>query len=161
MLVHVELNGKEHEVEVQPGQDGQILVRIGDRTIPILAEQLPEDGLSMLVDGESLTAYRTGNTLYMSGYQYEVHADDPLKKELVRSTGFDRNEDIVTAAMPGNVKRILKAEGDSVVAGEGVVVLEAMKMENELQAPRDGTVRQIFVTEGASVEAGALLFELE
>lgn len=160
MLVHVELNDNEYEVNVENGPDGTLLVTLDDRTISVEAEQLPEDGLSLLINGESLTAYRTGRTLYMSGYQYEVHADDPLKKELIRSSGFDRNEDAVMAAMPGNVKRILKSEGDDVLTGEGILVLEAMKMENEMVAPRDGTIRQIFVSEGETVEAGTILFEL-
>lgn len=161
MLVHVELNGNEYEVEVQPTADGQLRVQLGDKTLTIQANQLPEDGISMLVDGESLTAYKTGDTLYMSGFQYDVKADDPLKKELVRSSGFVRNEAVVTAAMPGNVKRILKTEGNAVSAGEGILVLEAMKMENEIGAPMEGTIRQIFVQEGEVVETGAILFELE
>ncbi|MBI4486549.1 MAG: acetyl-CoA carboxylase biotin carboxyl carrier protein subunit, partial [Acidobacteria bacterium] len=61
------------------------------------------------------------------------------------------------AAMPGKVVRVLASPGDVVHAGQGLIVLEAMKMENELRAPRDGTVTAVHVREGISVDAGTLL----
>jgi biotin carboxyl carrier protein len=63
--------------------------------------------------------------------------------------------------MPGRVVRVLVAPGDAVAARQGVVVIEAMKMENELRAPRGGTVRDVLVAEGALVEANAVLVVLE
>lgn len=161
MLVTVELNGVETEVEIQPDENGILQVRFSGKSFPVEARPLPEGGMTMLVNGESLTAYRTGHTLYLSGYQYEIKTDDPLKKELIRSSGFDQREGAVLAAMPGNVKKILKQEGDPVEAGDGVVVLEAMKMENEMEAPKSGRVRALFVEEGQAVEGGAILFEID
>ncbi len=161
MIVSVELNGVETEVDIQPDENGSLQVRFNGKCFPVEALHLPEGGLSMLVNGESLTAFRTGPTLYLSGFQYEVRTEDPLKKELIRSSGFDQREGAVLAAMPGNVKKILKQEGDAVEAGDGVVVLEAMKMENEMEAPKAGRVRALFVEEGQAVENGALLFEIE
>lgn len=67
----------------------------------------------------------------------------------------------LVAPMPGKVVRVLVAAGDEVGARQGLVVVEAMKMENELRAGRAGRVREIAVVEGASVEAGALLVVLE
>ena len=67
----------------------------------------------------------------------------------------------IVAPMPGRVVRILAAVGQEVQAGQGVVVIEAMKMENEVRAPRGGLVREVSVEEGASVEAGALLAVVE
>jgi len=63
----------------------------------------------------------------------------------------------LTAPMPGKVIRLLVEAGQAVVASQGLVVIEAMKMENELRAPRAGTVREVHVREGQAVEAGALL----
>jgi biotin carboxyl carrier protein len=63
----------------------------------------------------------------------------------------------IKAPMPGRVVRVLVAAGDRVKARQGVVVVEAMKMENELRAPRDGTVKDIAVAPGAAVESGAVL----
>ena len=63
----------------------------------------------------------------------------------------------LTAPMPGRVVRVLEATGAEVVAGQGLVVIEAMKMENELKSPRAGRVLEVAVREGQAVEAGALL----
>jgi len=161
MQVLVEVNDREVLVEVSRRADGRLQVAFEGKSVDVTAERLPEGGLSLLVDGESLTAFLHGDTLYLSGYQYDIRADDPLKKELLRTSGFERHAGSVTAAMPGNVKKILKSVGDEVAAGEGVLVLEAMKMENELEAPKDGVIREIYVTEGQSVEAGAPLFDID
>ena len=67
----------------------------------------------------------------------------------------------VTAPMPGKVVRVLGKVGEAVSAHQPLIVVEAMKMENELRAERDAVVSQILVSEGTSVEAGALLVELE
>jgi biotin carboxyl carrier protein len=66
----------------------------------------------------------------------------------------------ILAPMPGRVVRVLVAAGDQVDARQPVVVVEAMKMENELRAPRDGIVAEVLVREGALVEAGALLLTI-
>jgi biotin carboxyl carrier protein len=63
--------------------------------------------------------------------------------------------------MPGKVVRVLVKPGDTVKGRQGIVVVEAMKMENELRAPRDAKVRQVPVVEGQSVEAGAVLVVLD
>jgi biotin carboxyl carrier protein len=67
----------------------------------------------------------------------------------------------ITAPMPGRVVKVLAPEGTEVTRGDGIIVLEAMKMENELKAPRDGTVGEISVQEGQGVEGGALLATIE
>lgn len=67
----------------------------------------------------------------------------------------------LTAPMPGKVVRVLVKPGDLVSARQGVVVVEAMKMENELRAPRSGTIAEVRVSEGASVEANTVLVVLE
>ena len=67
----------------------------------------------------------------------------------------------IAAPMPGKLIRILVDEGAEVAAGDGLVVIEAMKMENELRAPRGGKVKQVAVQEGQAVEAGALLVVVE
>jgi biotin carboxyl carrier protein len=69
----------------------------------------------------------------------------------------DRISVAIKAPMPGRVVRVLVAVGDRVTARQGVVVIEAMKMENELRTPRDGTIEEIKVAPGATVESGAVL----
>ena len=70
-------------------------------------------------------------------------------------------EGVVTAPMPGKILRILVKEGDEVKTGQGLLVLEAMKMENEIPAPKDGVVKKILVKEGDTVDTGQALMELE
>jgi len=69
-------------------------------------------------------------------------------------------EGVVTAPMPGKILRILVKEGDQVKTGQGLLVLEAMKMENEIPAPKDGVVKKILVKEGDTVDTGQPLIEL-
>jgi pyruvate carboxylase subunit B len=63
--------------------------------------------------------------------------------------------------MPGKIVRLIAGRGAAVKAGECLLVMEAMKMENEIRAPRDGVVRDVLVTEGQAVETGALLILVE
>jgi biotin carboxyl carrier protein len=67
----------------------------------------------------------------------------------------------VVATMPGRVVRVLVAVGDRVAAGQAVVVLEAMKMENEMRAPKEGVVREVRATPGAAIDAGAVLVVID
>ena len=67
----------------------------------------------------------------------------------------------VVAPMPGTILKVNKAEGDSVKAGDVVLVLEAMKMENEITAPADGVIASLSLTEGSTVAGGDLLFEVK
>ena len=67
----------------------------------------------------------------------------------------------VSAPMPGTILRVNKAAGDQVKAGEAVVVLEAMKMENDISSPKDGVIKSIAVNKGDTVASGQFLFEVE
>jgi biotin carboxyl carrier protein len=84
-----------------------------------------------------------------------------------RATGVDRTGDTqrgpvnVAAPMPGRIVKVLVNEGDTVAARQGVVIVEAMKMENEVRAPRTGTVKEVRVAQGALVEARTVLVVIE
>lgn len=98
--------------------------------------QLPHVDLSVVVDGQR----------HARGRQSRAGGD---------------GEQRVTAPMPGRVLRVLVKPGDKVAHRQGLLVVEAMKMENELTAPKAGTVTEVAITEGASVEAGRLLVVIE
>jgi pyruvate carboxylase subunit B len=103
-------------------------------------------------------------TLWVDGYRFEVEALDERTRTIrdisAANTGPSGPAPVV-APMPGLIVRINVAVGDKVEAGQGVVVMEAMKMENELRATGAGTVKSIEVAAGMAVEKGAVLVSLE
>ncbi|MGH7604011.1 MAG: biotin/lipoyl-containing protein [Gemmatimonadaceae bacterium] len=103
-------------------------------------------------------------TLWIDGYRFEVEAlDDRTRaiRALSAATAGPSGPAPIKAPMPGLIVRINVKPGDTVEAGQGVVVMEAMKMENELRATSAGTVKSVEVAPGAAVEKGALLVALE
>jgi acetyl/propionyl-CoA carboxylase alpha subunit len=101
--------------------------------------------------------------LSLGGYRFEVEALNERARairDMARAATAASGPAPLRAPMPGLVTRLLVAAGDTVAAGQGLVVMEAMKMENELRSPSAGTVRSIAVAPGTAVEKGALLIEL-
>lgn len=89
---------------------------------------------------------------------YAINMTDPVQQLLEQATGAGaKGEAALESAMPGKVQRILVEVGDEVEADQGLVVLVAMKMENELTSPKAGVVKEILVKEGDNVDGGAPL----
>jgi biotin carboxyl carrier protein len=103
-------------------------------------------------------------TLWVDGYRFETEALDERTRairDVSAANAAPSGPAPILAPMPGLVIRISVNPGDQVEAGQGVVVMEAMKMENELRATTAGTVKAVKVVPGTAVERGALLVELE
>ncbi len=103
-------------------------------------------------------------TLWLDGHRFDVEALDERTRAINERSGASAKATgpaPVVAPMPGLIVRINAAIGDVVGAGQGLVVMEAMKMENELRAQSAGKVKNILVTPGTAVEKGTLLIELE
>ena len=135
----------------------------GDPVEPSAADIVEvEPGVYSVIAGlESWEGRVTANEISMGGYRFQFEIDDPRQwKRSSHAAGVHGRESI-TAAMPGKVVRVLVAVGDEVAAGQGIVVVEAMKMQNELKARRDGRVVAIQVGENDSVDAGAILATIE
>ena len=102
-------------------------------------------------------------TLWVDGYRFEVEALDERTRairDLSAANAAPTGPAPIIAPMPGMIVRVNVSVGDRVEAGQGIVVMEAMKMENELRATAAGTVNSVNVTSGTAVEKGALLVEL-
>lgn len=103
-------------------------------------------------------------TLWLGGYRFDVEALDE-RTRAIRDLDVERNVTSgpapLLAPMPGLVVRVLVEEGATVQTGQGLVVMEAMKMENELRAAAPSVVKRIHASAGAAVEKGALLIEME
>lgn len=121
------------------------------------------DVLTLLIDRSSweagLVSTEEGWDVEVLGMRHALEVADPRRKALRMAAGGEAS--VVRSPMPGRVVRVLVSPGDVVKKGSPLVVVEAMKMENELKAPKDGTVRKVQVGPGALVEAKATLVELE
>lgn len=139
-------------------EDGSV-----DRTIELDTIR-PEPGvLNLMYGGRSIEAgivpFDEGVEVDIRGLSHEVAVVDPRRKAL--RTGAASAGGSVKTQMPGRVVRVLVEPGATVEKGTPLVVVEAMKMENEIKSPRDGVVSRIAVSEGDLVEARAVLVELD
>jgi biotin carboxyl carrier protein len=154
----------EVRVEVRAEANGHWTVAVDDREYRVDAATLGRpDVLSVIVNGRQATqsVRSLGNGLYdVDGVELKVI--DPRSRALGEATQQGAADTFeATAYMPGRVVAVLAAEGDEVASGQGVVVLEAMKMETEVVAPRAGTVTALHVAEGDAVAVGEALFDLD
>ncbi len=139
----------------------------GEEIGPDLNGVLLEDGtLSLLIGGRSYTIGRdrAGEQIeiQVGPHRYTVEISDPrsLRSRRGRGASSDGPRKI-TAPMPGKVVRILVPVGTEVEAGQGIIVIEAMKMQNELKSPKKGMVKRIMAVEGARVNPGDALAIVE
>ena len=156
----------EREIEVTRVEDGYRVELDGASHVVDSIGSGP-GARSLLIDGRQwdLGVRSNGNGRYTvdSGESsLELEVLDPLSHlaESAHAGDGPSGAARVTAYMPGRVVAVLLAEGDEVEPGQGVVVLEAMKMENEIESDRVGTVGKIFVEPGQAVEGGDPLFEI-
>ena len=138
-------------------------LRLGDDE-PIEVEVTrPGSGMTLLVGGHSYDVGviddEDGFEVDVRGFPHSVGVIDPRRKALRTAGGAGGG--IVKTQMPGRIVRLLVEEGTEVAKGEPMLVVEAMKMENEIKAPRDGVVKRFAVAPGDLVEAKAVLVELE
>ena len=157
-------SGDDLEVEVQR-HGGGYRVRLGDRWIEADFAKVGQYVHSLrLEDGRqySLVHHAEGNTheISIGGAKISVEIIDPLAAKRGGRDDEMGSGGIVKALMPGRVVRVLVSKGEAVRKGAGLLILEAMKMENEIQAPADGTVDELFVEPGQTVEAGAQLVHI-
>jgi biotin carboxyl carrier protein len=118
--------------------------------------------MSLVIDGRQYRCILDGDAVIIDGQRYSFEVDDP--RSLAgrrRGTGSPSGPRAVKSPMPGRVIRVLVAAGDLVEEHQGVVVIEAMKMQNELKSPKTGRVARIAVGSGDTVGAGETLAIIE
>ena len=116
---------------------------------------------SVIADGCSYEVAVMGPEVEVDGVQVRVELEDPRKWNPAGASRRGEGLEAIKAPMPGKVVRVLVAPGDEVVAKQGLVVVEAMKMQNEMKAPRAGRVASVAVKENEAVNAGSVLLMLE
>jgi biotin carboxyl carrier protein len=154
---------EETPIEVER-HEGSYRVKLGDRWV--IADLVAAGGVYSLrlEDGRqfSLAHHRDGTTarITIGASRLDIEIFNPLA--LRRKSGDDQlgAGGIIKAPMPGRIAKVLVEKGASVQRGVGLLILEAMKMENEIPAPADGVIDEIFVKAGDTVESGADLVHL-
>jgi biotin carboxyl carrier protein len=126
-----------------------------------------DDAISFLFTGKSymmdVVPAKDGYTIF-TGNSYRnivIHNDESLLHESLKSGGAMGDADKLVAGMPGKISKIFVQPGQRVETGKPILIMEAMKMENEMRAQNDCVIKELHVSEGASVESGALLVTFE
>jgi biotin carboxyl carrier protein len=170
------LDDTEHIITVQDNDDDNhgYTVELDGRVYHVDAHAMPSEIVSALIDNKSydLDLEKTNPHDSLDGrlgvrvrgrVVYLEMLDERRKKmKDAQMTRFSESGLVrIVSPMPGKILRVLAKEGQSVKEGDGLVVVEAMKMENELRAPRDGTVKSILAKPGDSVDSSALLMTID
>ncbi len=163
MTYEITIEGTTRVVEVEPAGEGLLRVSVdGVARLVDLLRPSPE-AWQMLIDGQSWEAgcvpSAGGYLVDIRGVSTQVDVVDPRRRPLRLSAGAGGG--LVSAQMPGRVVKILAVVGTAVKKGEPVLVLEAMKMENEIKSPVNGVVAELLVAEGQAVEAGTKLVRID
>ena len=165
MTYEILIDGKPFKLELSR-VDGRWQCKLDGKEVAIDAVMPRRDVLSILVDGQAFEIKRersaTDLHLWVGPVRYEAVLRDPRSLTSRRGSGLgDDGPRKLVAPMPGKVVRVLVREGDEVDAGQGRVVVEAMKMQNEIKSPKKGTVRKLVASAGAAVNAGDVLVVVE
>ncbi|MBK7934630.1 MAG: hypothetical protein KA956_06470 [Pyrinomonadaceae bacterium] len=168
MKLQAEIDGEKHEVEI--GRDGRLVTATVDGREYKLDVSEPEKEVLLVKNANKVSQVfvspKAGSVsefgVTIHGQALDVEIIDPKR---LRGAGDDHDSidglAEIKTAMPGKVVRILVELGADVEKGDGIIVVEAMKMQNELKSPKDGTVKEIRAAEGQTVNAGEVLVVIE
>lgn len=173
MIYQIKIEDRTYQVQLTPGNgDGNwhcVLRENGEghgREFDLDARETQPGVLSLLLEGQSYEIRReadpAGVAVTLDNRRYAAEVGDPrsLRARRVTSDG-GKGPQKITAPMPGKIVRIHAVEGTEVEPGQGILVIEAMKMQNELKSPKKGVVRKILVREGMATNAGEVLAIVE
>ncbi|MCU1312925.1 MAG: biotin/lipoyl attachment domain protein [Acidobacteriaceae bacterium] len=165
MRLDVEVDGSVRQLELEHDGAGYV-IRTAGRAIPAELCELMPGVLSLLMEGRSFRCVHVQSPdermIAVGGQQYRVAVMDPRSlRERRKRSGVGNGKLLIKASIPGRVARVLVAAGDEVAAHQAILVIEAMKMQNELKAARDGRVAEVRVAAGETVAAGQVLAILE
>jgi len=165
MVYDVMVGGKPHRLELEKVDSGW-KCRLDGNEIRVDAVLPCRDVLSLLVDGRAYEVKReqtpTDLHMWVGSTRFAVELRDPRSLRARQGSAQDeKGPRKIVAPMPGRVVRLLAAEQSEVEAGQGIIVVEAMKMQNEIKSPKKGIVKKIVAATGAAVNAGDVLAIVE
>lgn len=168
MKLKAELAGQEHELVIQ--REGEtVLAQVDGRAYELQLHRAPA-GEYLLLSGTRVHNCRVENrpqqpeqfVVHAGVRNYQIKVVDPRRLSRSQSSGAHQHGSAeIIASMPGKVVRLLVEVGARVEAGAGIMVVEAMKMQNEMKAPKAGVVVSLNIEEGATVNAGDVLAVIE
>lgn len=163
MKLEIEIAGKTRVVEYTPGATE---AKLDGKPVAVNAQVLRPGVLSLEIAGRTWRAVLEDSAaepaILLNNARLPYQINDPRSLQARRAhTGAAAGPKTLKASMPGRVVRVLTAKGEAVEAGQGIVVIEAMKMQNELKSPKSGKVADLRVTPGDTVSAGDVLAVIE
>jgi len=158
----VDSNGKEKSVKFT----GPETVQIGDREYSYHLEEINEYYYILRINNRvfrvnRVSGEKNSHLLLIDGRYVETEVRTNLEqkaRQVLSNVKQKNHHSLIRSPMPGMVLSLKKNAGDEVAQGESIMILEAMKMENDIKSPFSGTIREIYVSERSAVEKGAKLF---
>ncbi len=170
MLYDVTIDGKSYRLELARAE-GRWLCRLDGREEQVDAVLARPDVLSLRIRNQvyeiklervgAADDYNNDLQVWVGNVRFSCELRDPRALRTRARATDDHGPRKLTAPMSGKVVRVLAREGDTVEAGAGVLVLEAMKMQNEIKSPKKGTIQKMLAAEGLAVNAGDVLAIVE
>jgi acetyl/propionyl-CoA carboxylase alpha subunit len=163
VTVWLEIGGKKQRVDLPSGVAGGVMdCSIDGRVVTVDVRLLEPGVMSLLIAGRQYRCVLDGDAVVIGGRRFGFAVEDPRSLQGRRGAGAGaEGPRPVKAPMPGRVVRLLVAVGDTVDEGQGVVVIEAMKMQNELKSPKAGKVVKVGAAVGDTVGSGDVLVVVE
>jgi len=157
------LDNEEFRLTLEEKRENNIQVTVGQKKYRVSTEFLSANELLLNVNGKIYNIIIDFNSscysVYVKGRFFKI--EKKLASQTLRAQKIRLRKRDVKTSMPGRIVKILLHEGDRVKEGEAVLVLEAMKMENEIKSPQSGVIKKIGPKAGSYVEGGFLLFSVE
>lgn len=161
MKLEVIVDGASAALEVNGGRFRYAPEKGGAIERQFSMEPLFPGSYSVLIGNRSYEVVVAGGQIRVNGRAFQVEVFDPREMRGRKSAAGGEGRQNIAALMPGKVVRVLVAAGDAVAAGQGLVVVEAMKMQNEMKSPNAGRVIEVKTRADATVAAGEVLMVIE
>lgn len=164
MTYEIAIDGRNHRLDLEQ-VEGRWTCRLDGREVEVDAVLARPDVISLRIGNQAYEVkcerVRGETHIWVGSVRFAAEVRDPRSlRGRVRAVD-EHGPKKLTAPMPGKIVRVLVTEGTEVEAGAGILVVEAMKMQNEVKSPKKGTVQKILVREGAAVNAGEVLAIVE
>src|SRR5579864_4857047 len=161
MKLELTIGDRARNLEIER-HGGQFHFRINGRAVAADVVQVQPEVYSVLIDGQAFEAHiecdASGLRVQIDGREFPIAIADPRqwRRSQNQMAAAEGHQQIVSS-MPGKVVRVMVRAGDAVEAGQGLLVVEAMKMQNEIKSPKAGKIERIAAQEGQTINAGEVL----